>query len=429
MAGRKIPIHNVTPGEALENNAFCMLPWIHMHITPDGKALPCCIGNMKYADSIGRKDKTFEQMVNSDFMKDLRLKMIKGERHEICNGCHRVEDSGSGSWSFRKTVNKKYGKYVGNILRRTEADGHIIEFKMRYFDIRLSHVCNMKCRTCNSGYSSLWEAEDKKQGINYTGDMMHDRNPTKFEEILEHVPHMEECYFAGGEPMVDDYHYYLLEALIEQGRTDVRLSYNTNLSRLKFKNYNVLELWEQFDGPVNIYSSIDHCDERAEYIRHGTKWPDIEKNIKTLLLEPNVNLQISSTVSMLNYTTLEPFYKKMMKAGLMPGGDWQLNPVYNPSWISVFNLPQHLKDKGREGVENIIDWINSDDKIIRMYRKRNYDFENQISNIKAFPELVDRDGIGFDPVRSHFVEETTRLDRLRKENFVDVFPELRELYE
>ena len=201
------------------------------------------------------------------------------------------------------------------------------------------------------------------------------------------------------------------------------------LTALKFKNYNVLELWEQFDGPVNIYSSIDHCDERAEYIRHGTKWPDIEKNIKTLLLEPNVNLQISSTVSMLNYTTLEPFYKKMMKAGLMPGGDWQLNPVYNPSWISVFNLPQHLKDKGREGVENIIDWINSDDKIIRMYRKRNYDFENQISNIKAFPDLVDRDGIGFDPVRPHFVEETTRLDRLRKENFVDVFPELRELYE
>ena len=64
-----------------------------------------------------------------------------------------------------------------------------------------------------------------------------------------------------------------------------------------------------------------------------------------------------------------------------------------------------------------------------MYRKRNYDFENQISNIKAFPDLVDRDGIGFDPVRPHFVEETTRLDRLRKENFVDVFPELRELYE
>jgi hypothetical protein len=259
--------------------------------------------------------------------------------------------------------------------------------------------------------------------------MMHDRNPTKFKEILEHVPYMEECYFAGGEPMVDDYHYYLLEALIEKGRTDVKLTYNSNLSRLKFKNYNVLELWEQFDHPVNVYSSIDHCEERAEYIRHGTKWNDIEANIKTLSLEPNVNLQISSTVSMLNYTTLEQFYKRMLSTGLMPGGDWQLNPVSNPRWISVFNLPQELKDKGRQGIQNITDFIRGDEKIVRTYRKRNYNFEHTISNIKAFPDLVDADGIDFEEVRPEFVEETTRLDKLRNENFVKVFPELRELYE
>jgi len=429
MAGRKIPTWNITPGDALRNDAFCILPFIHMHITPDGKPLPCCIGNMKYADSIGRKDLSIEEMVNSPFMKKLRTDMIKGVRQEVCNGCHKIEDTGTGTYSFRKTANEKYQRHTGRVLRRTSQDGHLLDFEMRYYDIRLSHVCNMKCRSCNSGYSSLWEAEDKKQGINITRDMMHDQNPTKFEEILEHIPYMEECYFAGGEPLVDDYHYYLLEALIEQGRTDVRLSYNTNLSKLKFKKYDVLELWEQFDNPVNVYSSIDHCEERAEYIRSGTKWPDIEKNIKTLLLEPNVNLQISSTVSMLNYPTLEYFYKKMLSTGLMPGGDWQLNPVSNPSWISVFNLPQELKDKGREGIENIMAWVKSDEKIIKMFKKRNYDFDHTISNIKAFPDLVDADGIGFETVRPHFVEETTRLDNLRKESFVDVFPELRELYE
>ena len=427
--GRKIPIHNISPGEALGNNSFCMLPFIHMHITPDGKPLPCCIGNMDYAGEIGRKDKTIEEMVNSPFMKNLRLKMIKGERHGVCSGCHQIEDTDTGTYSFRNTVNDKFQKHAGRVLRRTQADGHLLDFEMRYFDIRLSHVCNMKCRSCNSGYSSLWEAEDKKQGINLTLDMMHERNPTKFEEILEHVPYMEECYFAGGEPMVDDYHYYLLEALIEKGRTDVKLTYNTNLSRLKYKNYNVIALWEQFDHPVNVYSSIDHCEERAEYIRHGTKWKDIEANIKTLSLEPNVNLQISSTISMLNYTTLEQFYKKMLSAGLMPGGDWQLNPVSNPSWISVYNLPQEFKDKGRQGIQNIIDFIRGDEKIVRTFRKRNYNFEHTVSNIKAFPNLVDADGMGFDAVKLEFVAETTRLDKLRNENFVKVFPELRELYE
>ena len=426
---RKIPVHNITADEALSNNSFCMLPFVHMHITPDGKPLPCCIGNMKYSHSIGRKNLSIEEMVNSDFMKNLRMNMINGIRHEVCSGCHKIEDSGTGTYSFRNTANEKYKKHAPRVLRRTTKDGHLADFKMRYFDIRLSHVCNMKCRTCNSGYSSLWEAEDKKQGINITFDMMHDRNPTTFDEILEHVPYMEECYCAGGEPMVDDYHYYLLEALIEKGRTDVRLSYNTNLSKLKFKKYNVLELWEQFDHPVNVYSSIDHCEERAEYIRNGTKWNDIETNIKRLLLEPNVNLQISSTVSMLNYVTLEQFFKKMLTTGLMPGGDWQLNPVSNPEWISVFNLPQEMKDAGRQGINNIIEYLTSKDKLVRTYKKRNYNFEHTINNIKSFPDLVDSSGVDFNDVRPEFVCETRRLDQLRKETFVEVFPELRTMYE
>ena len=412
-----------------ENKAFCMLPFVHMHVTPDGKPLPCCIGNMKYAGAIGRKDLSIEEMINSPFMKKLRIDMIAGEKHEVCNGCHKIEDSGTGVYSFRNTVNEKYGKWKKKVLRRTATDGHLADFEMKYCDFRLSHVCNMKCRSCNSGYSSLWEAEDKKQGINLTIDMMPERNIDIFDELLTHIPYMEECYFAGGEPLVDEYHYKMLEELIKKGRTDVKLSYNTNLSKLKFKKYNVLDMWEQFDHPVNIYSSIDHCDERAEYIRSGTKWADIEQNIKTLLLEPNVNLQISSTVSMLNYPTLEDFYKKMLQTGLMPGGDWQLNPVHHPEWISVFNLPQELKDKGRQGIKNIIDYVRSKERIILTYRKRQYDFEHTVSNISSFPDLVDSSGKDFEDVREEFVSETTRLDKLRDESFVEVFPELRSLYE
>ena len=95
----------------------------------------------------------------------------------------------------------------------------------------------------------------------------------------------------------------------------------------------------------------------------------------------------------------------------------------------MFNLPQELKDKGRQGIQNIIDFVRSDEKIVRTYRKRNYNFEHTVSNIKAFPNLVDADGVDFEGVRPHFVQETTRLDKLRNENFVKVFPELRELYE
>jgi hypothetical protein len=36
---------------------------------------------------------------------------------------------------------------------------------MRYFDIRFSNICNFKCRTCGSGFSTQWEQEDLKNNV------------------------------------------------------------------------------------------------------------------------------------------------------------------------------------------------------------------------------------------------------------------------
>ena len=40
-------------------------------------------------------------------------------------------------------------------------------------------------------------------------------------------------YFAGGEPLINDMHYYILNKLIEHKRFDVTISYNTNLLHLQ----------------------------------------------------------------------------------------------------------------------------------------------------------------------------------------------------
>lgn len=425
-----IPVHNVTANEMLfESDTFCMLPFVSQHLTPDGKVLPCCIGNLSTGKELGRKDLNLEGMVNSDVMKELRLDMIQGNKNSICNTCYKTEEARSGMYSFRNTANSKWGAdYVHEVLRNTDDTGKLHNFKMRYFDFRLSNVCNFKCRSCNSGYSTLWQAEDAKQGIPSSIDIMPERNKSLLEEVLEHIPHMQEAYFAGGEPVVDENHYIILEELLRQGRTDVQLNYNTNLSRLKFKDYDLLALWSQFEKPVDVYSSIDHYGERAEYIRNGTKWEDVENNIKTLLMEPNVNLQISTTVSMLNYLTLEEFYLYMLKKGLMPGGDWQLNPVFNPSHFSVMNFPEEFKEKGRKQVQNIIDFCTSDHYTIDKYRRRNFDFDHTVSNIKNFPNLVDNTDSQWDSVQDKFRSETARLDNMRNEDFVKTFPELAELY-
>ena len=77
-----------------------------------------------------------------------------------------------------------------------------------------------------------------------------------WEQMQEHIPHLDQIYFAGGEPLIMDEHYYILQKLIDAGRTDVRIRYNTNLLKLHFKHYDLVEMWSKFNF-VQVNASID----------------------------------------------------------------------------------------------------------------------------------------------------------------------------
>jgi hypothetical protein len=89
-------------------------------------------------------------------------------------------------------------------------------------------------------------------------------------QMQEHIPYLEQIYFAGGEPLIMEEHYNVLKELVRLKRFDVRLQYNTNFSRLNLKDENVLDYWKLFNN-VSIGASLDAMGPRAEYIRKGTK--------------------------------------------------------------------------------------------------------------------------------------------------------------
>ena len=166
-------------------------------------------------------------------------------------------------------MNNSYGHHY-KYVDETKEDGTFDRFNLVYWDFRLSNVCNFKCRMCGPGCSSAWEQEMRKEFDikdpfpQIDMDMVRDN----IEPLYDIV---EECYFAGGEPMIMDHHYEILQELIKRGRTDVRIRYNTNFSTLTYKGINVLDLWEQFDD-VQIMISIDGIGERGELVRKGFNW-------------------------------------------------------------------------------------------------------------------------------------------------------------
>ena len=67
-------------------------------MTPKGDVYPCCSNNYTkpFANT---KETSLKEAFNHDFMKELRLKMLNGEKSEICDFCYKHEEASP--YSFR----------------------------------------------------------------------------------------------------------------------------------------------------------------------------------------------------------------------------------------------------------------------------------------------------------------------------------------
>ena len=56
-----------------------------------------------------------------------------------------------------------------------------------------------------------------------------------------HLKDIEDFYFAGGESLITDKHYDILDHLIAENKTNALLQYNTNLSNLNYKKKSIID--------------------------------------------------------------------------------------------------------------------------------------------------------------------------------------------
>ena len=103
----------------VESDHFCMIPWIHLHGWPDGRAYPCCLGEDKHP--VGDlKKQTLEEVWNGDEMKEMRRNMLDDKPCKQCVRCYEQESAGFSS--MRNNANKNFGQHIA------EVEQTIIEF-------------------------------------------------------------------------------------------------------------------------------------------------------------------------------------------------------------------------------------------------------------------------------------------------------------
>ena len=71
----KLKIKDMTPKQKellIDSESFCMLPWMHLHAYPDGRAYPCCFAFDPYP--VGDLNKqSLKEVFNGEKMKEMRF--------------------------------------------------------------------------------------------------------------------------------------------------------------------------------------------------------------------------------------------------------------------------------------------------------------------------------------------------------------------
>lgn len=432
-----------------ENKTFCMAPWVHMNIAPNGDVYPCCLMPLEHPENEEEQQETEElspitketaieiistecngdsrtfgmgslmneslkEIWNNEKMRELRRNMLCGKKSEYCTTCYKEEEVGH--TSARQNMNITYGSHY-KYVKETKEDGTFDRFNLIYWDFRLNNVCNFKCRMCGPGYSSSWEQEMRK-----TFDIDGEYPKIDIQGVLEDVEPLydivEEVYFAGGEPLIADHHYTILKNLIQRGRNqEVRLSYNTNFSTLKYKDHDVLELWRRFPQ-LSIQVSCDGIEKRGELIRKGFDWQKFLDNYKNFRNKfPYQRLTINCVVQILNSFHFIDVHKELYLRGIIKDwDDFNLCLLHSPDYLSITLLDSESRKTLGEQIKYHI-------KNYLVPAKANKSIGQYMSVLKLLS--ADKN----EHLLPTFKSYMSTLDIIRNENSLEVFPELKRILE
>jgi len=392
------------------SDTFCVLPFMHVATNAAGSYRVCCNstpGENTILQENGKPYKIYkhdlDEVWNSPTYKTIRKQFIDGERPDMCARCFREEDAGVRS--ARAGFNEKWLKEDVKIDVEIPVD-------VKYVDLRLGNLCNLKCRMCNPWASSMWVkdwnkvqdaafAEPSQKLDDNTLEFMNtmtewpdwEKTGVTFTEIAHTV---EEIYLTGGEPTLAVSQYKLLDYCIEHDlASGIRLKYNTNLTNVPPK---MIEYWSHFKR-VQLNCSIDAVGARDRYIRYPSHWHVVERTFDELSKLDNVYIQIHCTVQALNICALHEVIEFAESRGLQHD-QLYLNILNHPRSMNIQVLPHHLKTLALYNLKKHSAWPKVDDVLKYLNAGHTYDDHWQ-----------------------EFIDYNLKMDELQRGTLVDACPE------
>lgn len=347
---------------------FCILPWVHRFTNVGGEIQVCC-SSEEHDNDIRHEDGRPMRapaglddaaIMNSAYMRKLRLEMMAGEWPSPCKRCKVTE--ALGGISRRQSENIRFQRHIAPMLEATAPDG-AIPVNVVSSDFRLGNTCNLACRMCNPRSSIKWVGDYGKVDHDiYISDEMYkeykayrwyDTGDT-YSYFAKQVPTLEHVHFAGGEPLIVPRMLEFLRACVDSGHAGhIQLSYNTNLTKIPDE---AKRLWPYFQS-VHLYCSVDGYGELNDYIRHPSRWETLDANLRDI--EANhaaygvKEALVMCTFQAYNVLKLEELYDYLAENFRFVCPIPQLVDLHFPAFYRATVLPKDLKAYALERMQRI----------------------------------------------------------------------------
>lgn len=447
----------------MENKKFCPLPWIFQAVRNNGDIRVCCQANPSMSKGIYRKDDgtAYNASVddltasrNSELAKAVRLSMLNEETHEACIRCDREDDSNIQSRRQYETALWQDRFNLEDAVRLTASDGAIDteQVPVMYYDLRFGNFCNLKCRMCgptdsHSWYEDhvkVWNQESFKDSHGTVELIKKSKNrwEAKFndydwvnsenfwEQIDRNIPNIQHIHTVGGEPLLIDQHYDLLQRCIDQGYAkNIVVEYNTNLTNIPKRAW---DIWPHFKR-IQIGASIDAVGPLNDYIRNPSRFSKIAENLHKIDKAPgDFRIWIACTVQIYNAGYIPDFIKWILEQRFERIGVnlskpiLNPHPLHNPKHLNTKALPPAAKQWVRQQYDDFYPWLEDFLAKENMPDDHKDAYRNRATNIlESYYDMMMKDDWSDELDKFWYYSNT--LDEVRNEKLSDVAPELYQL--
>ena len=445
MLARMQEVNRVSP-------SFCTAKWVQSTVYLMNGFTHSCHHPPTHKVPLAEIRQDPSALHNTKYKLEQRRQMLAGLRPKECQYCWNIEDLPQARISDRvyKSTDLEWSY---PFLAEVQSAGATQKIAPTYLEVAFENTCNFKCAYCSPDISSKWMEEIREHGpyptSRRTGSLdWIEKNGKSPISRTEHNPYIEafwkwwpELYrslktfrITGGEPLLSQNTWKILDEIQRDPKPDLNLAINTNMDVPEQLISRLIEYHNAIAPRVRsfeIYTSAEAAGRAAEYIRFGMQYDRFLGNVRRFLRETRADSRINFMVTFnaLSVTTFTKFLEDLWNLRVEFNEDDAANRVPMmisylrwPPFLSCQILPAEIK---RRYIGEIKDYANSRTRVTSPLKTGRFYLEeiDQIERLGDFmllePPELRRDRADF----SLFCDE---YDRRRGTDFRAVFPELME---